>query len=70
MACNETLVALCLPSNKNGLRGQLSYVIWDATTQSVKTLKDYYPSYNPSSAAEKVITAPKGIIPSPHAKKR
>lgn len=70
MAGNETLVALCLPFNKNGLRGQLSYVIWDATTQSVKTLKDYYPSYNPSSAAEKVITAPKGIIPSPHAKKR
>ena len=70
VAGNQTLVALCLPYSKNGVRGPLSYVIWDGQTQSVKTLKDYYPSYNPAAAAEVKITAPKGIIASPHTRKK
>ena len=70
VAGNQTLVALCLPFNKDGLRGPLAYVIWDGQTQSVKTLKDYYPNYNPAAATEKMITAPKGIIPSPHARNK
>ena len=47
---NQVMVALCIPFSQSGVRGALSYVIWDGT--SVKTLKDYYPNYNPSSVAQ------------------
>ena len=70
VAGNQTLVALALPFNLDGIRGPLAYLIWDGKTQSVKTLKDYYPNYNPAAATEKMITAPKGIIPSPHTRNK
>jgi hypothetical protein len=44
----KTMIALCIPYSKNAIRGPLSYIIWDG--QSAKTLKDYYPNYNPTAA--------------------
>lgn len=52
---NETLIALCIPYGANDVRGALAYAIWDGT--AFKTLKDYYPNYNPASLSEATIQA-------------
>ena len=46
---DRVIVALCLPYSQNDVRGEVAYSIWDGT--AFKTLKDYYPNYNPASAA-------------------
>lgn len=48
-------VALCIPYGKNEVRGQMVYAIFDG--KSIKSLTDYYPSYNPSSISLK------GVLP-------
>lgn len=46
---DRVVIALCLAYSQNNVRSTVAYCIWDGT--AFKTLKDYYPSYNPSSVA-------------------
>ena len=57
---NRTVVALCLAYSQNEVRSTLAYCIWDGT--AFRTLKDYYPNYNPTSAV--TSAAVKGDIKS------
>lgn len=40
---SEVSVAVCIPFGKDGIRGEMTHLIWDG--KETKTLKDYYPEY-------------------------
>lgn len=52
---DRVVIALCLAYSQNNVRSTVAYCIWDGT--AFKTLKDYYPNYNPASAV--TAAAPK-----------
>ncbi len=62
---NRVVIALCLAYSQNSVRSSLAYCIWDGS--SFKTLKDYYPNYNPAAATTSAAPAPSTLrVPQPH----
>lgn len=61
---NRVVIALCLAYSQNNVRSSVAYCIWDGT--AFKTLKDYYPNYNPASAVTAAAPAPTTLrVPQP-----
>jgi hypothetical protein len=60
---NRVVIALAIAYSQNDVRSTLAYCIWDG--KSFKTLKDYYPNYNPAQATISAAAAPTLLLPQP-----